>query len=161
MEMRRSAAGLERPYRAPTAVLYAGALVSVALILLMVLPQSPGQLGNLEFLILITWFAAGVAGYSWRQRRQPLDKDIYALSPEELAGVPTTPGSLEDSLKALEADHDFLLQGDVFTEDLLEAYIGYKRENEIDPVRLRPLSGSSAARRERGPAASIPIRPGW
>jgi APA family basic amino acid/polyamine antiporter len=75
IRLRTSAAGLERPYRAPTAALYAGAVISVALILLMVLPQSPGQLGNLEFLIVIAWFAAGVAAYAWRQRRQPLDKD--------------------------------------------------------------------------------------
>ena len=75
IRLRSLAAVLERPYRAPTVALYAGAAVSVALILLMVLPQSPGQLGNLEFLIVIAWFVAGVAGYSWRQRRQPLDKD--------------------------------------------------------------------------------------
>jgi APA family basic amino acid/polyamine antiporter len=74
IRLRGSAAALARPYRAPTAALYAGAAVSVALILLMVMPQSPGQLGDLEFLIVTAWFAAGVAGYSWRQRRQPLDR---------------------------------------------------------------------------------------
>ena len=68
----------------------------------------------------------------------PMDKDLYDLPPEEAAQITNTPGSLEAVLDILEADHDFLLQGDVFTEDLLEAYIGYKRENEIDPVRLRP-----------------------
>jgi glutamine synthetase len=68
----------------------------------------------------------------------PLDKDIYALSPEELAGVPTTPGSLEESLKALEADHDFLLKGDVFTLDVIDKWIEYKIEAEVNPVRLRP-----------------------
>src|SRR5512136_1784805 len=69
---------------------------------------------------------------------QPLDKDIYALSPEELATVPTTPGALEESLKALEADHDFLLKGDVFTIDVIEKWIEYKMEAEVNPVKLRP-----------------------
>jgi len=75
IRLRRSAAGLERPYRAPTAALYVGAMMSVALILLMVLPQSPGQLGNLEFLIVFTWFALGLALSLWRRHRHPLDKD--------------------------------------------------------------------------------------
>jgi glutamine synthetase len=69
---------------------------------------------------------------------QPLDKDIYDLGPEELAQVPSMPGSLEDALSALEADHQFLLHGDVFTEDLLQTYIAYKREKEVDAIRLRP-----------------------
>ncbi|MBZ4659315.1 MAG: glnA, partial [Desulfacinum sp.] len=69
---------------------------------------------------------------------EPLDKDIYSLSPEELAGVPSTPGSLEEALKALEADHEFLLKGDVFTQDVIETWIEYKRSREVDPVRLRP-----------------------
>ncbi|MGQ9484504.1 MAG: type I glutamate--ammonia ligase [Desulfosoma sp.] len=69
---------------------------------------------------------------------EPLDKDIYALSPEELASVPSTPGSLEEALKALEKDHDFLLKGDVFTEDVIAKWLEYKRANEVDPVRLRP-----------------------
>ncbi|SHE88791.1 L-glutamine synthetase [Desulfacinum infernum DSM 9756] len=69
---------------------------------------------------------------------EPLDKDIYSLSPEELADVPSTPGSLEEALKALEADHEFLLKGDVFTQDVIETWIEYKRSREVDPVRLRP-----------------------
>ncbi|RME74310.1 MAG: type I glutamate--ammonia ligase, partial [Chloroflexi bacterium] len=69
---------------------------------------------------------------------EPIDKDLYDLPPEEAAQVAQIPGSLSAVLDALEADHDFLLQGDVFTEDLLEAYISYKRENEIDPVSIRP-----------------------
>jgi glutamine synthetase len=68
----------------------------------------------------------------------PLDKDIYALSPEELKAVPQMPGSLDESLRELEADHEFLLRGDVFTEDALEAWINYKKKAEVDPVRLRP-----------------------
>src|SRR6202035_4983757 len=69
---------------------------------------------------------------------QPLDKDIYDLGPEELAKVPSMPGSLEDALDALEKDHSFLLKGDVFTEELLSTYVEYKRTKEVDAVRLRP-----------------------
>jgi glutamine synthetase len=69
---------------------------------------------------------------------EPIDKDLYDLPPEEAAKVMNTPGSLADVLDALEADHEFLLQGDVFTPDILEAYIAYKREAEVDPVRIRP-----------------------
>jgi glutamine synthetase len=69
---------------------------------------------------------------------QPLDKDIYDLGPEELAKVPSMPGSLETALEALEKDHAFLLKGDVFTEELLSTYIDYKRSKEVDAVRLRP-----------------------
>jgi glutamine synthetase len=69
---------------------------------------------------------------------EPLDKDIYDLPPEELANVPQTPGSLALALDALEADHDFLLRGDVFTEDVIRTWIEYKRKHEVDPVRCRP-----------------------
>jgi len=69
---------------------------------------------------------------------EPLDKDIYELGPEELAQVPSMPGSLEDALDALEADHDFLLKGDVFTKDTIETWISYKRSKEVDALRLRP-----------------------
>ncbi len=69
---------------------------------------------------------------------ESLDKDIYDLSPEEMKNVPSMPGSLEEALTCLEEDHNFLLKGDVFTEELLETYISYKRKNEADAVRLRP-----------------------
>jgi glutamine synthetase len=69
---------------------------------------------------------------------QPLDRDIFELSPEELAKVPSMPGSLEDALDALEADCRFLLKGDVFTEELLRTYIDYKRDKEVTAVKLRP-----------------------
>jgi len=69
---------------------------------------------------------------------EPLDKDIYDLSPEELRHVPSMPGSLDEALNCLEDDHAFLLKGDVFTEELLEAFIAYKRKNEAEAVRLRP-----------------------
>src|SRR5260221_1972512 len=69
---------------------------------------------------------------------QPLDKDNYDLGPEELAKVPSMPGSLEDALDSLAKDHQFLLKGDVFTEELLNTYIDYKRSKEVDAIRLRP-----------------------
>jgi glutamine synthetase len=69
---------------------------------------------------------------------QPLDKDIYDLSPEELQGVPSTPESLGHALKALEADHEFLLKGDVFTEDVISTWVDYKISKEIKPAALRP-----------------------
>jgi glutamine synthetase len=69
---------------------------------------------------------------------EPMDKDLYDLPPEEAARVKQVPGSLEAVLYALEADYDFLLKGDVFTPDLLEAYIAYKRSAEVDPIRMRP-----------------------
>ena len=68
----------------------------------------------------------------------PLDKNIYDLPPEELAKVPSAPGSLEEALNCLKADHEFLLKGDVFTQDVLDMWVEYKTANEIDPVRLRP-----------------------
>ena len=68
----------------------------------------------------------------------PLDVDIYDLSPRELKKVPTAPGSLEDALRNLERDHDFLLKGDVFTDDVIETWIEYKREKEVKPMQLRP-----------------------
>jgi glutamine synthetase len=69
---------------------------------------------------------------------EALDKDIYSLSPEELKEVPHVPHSLPDALTALRNDHAFLLKGDVFTADLLDAWIDYKMSNEVDALRLRP-----------------------
>jgi glutamine synthetase len=68
----------------------------------------------------------------------PIDKDLYDLEPEEAATVKQVPGSLEEVLNALEADHDWLLEGGVFTEDVIETWIDYKRKKELDQVRLRP-----------------------
>jgi glutamine synthetase len=68
----------------------------------------------------------------------PLDKDIYSLSPEELEGIPSAPGSLDEAIGALKEDHEFLLKGDVFTQDVIDMWIEYKTENEIDDLRLRP-----------------------
>jgi glutamine synthetase len=68
----------------------------------------------------------------------PIEKDLYELPAEELAKIRQVPGSLEESLKALENDHDFLLKGGVFTEDLIETYIEFKRRTQVDAVRIRP-----------------------
>jgi len=68
----------------------------------------------------------------------PLDKNIYNLPPEELAEIGSAPGSLDEALDALKADQDFLLKGDVFTQDAIDMWIKYKTENEVNPVRLRP-----------------------
>jgi glutamine synthetase len=69
---------------------------------------------------------------------QPIDKDLYELPPDEYHDVPQVPGSLERVLEALEADHEYLLEGGVFTPDLIETWIDDKRRNEVDPIRLRP-----------------------
>ena len=69
---------------------------------------------------------------------EPLDKDIYDLSPEEMKNVPSMPASLDEALTCLEEDNDFLLKGDVFTADFIDNYIAYKRKNEAEAVRLRP-----------------------
>jgi glutamine synthetase len=68
----------------------------------------------------------------------PVDKDLYDLPPEELAGIPQVPGSLGEALDALRADHDFLLEGGVFTQDLIDTWIDYKNERELQEVSLRP-----------------------
>jgi glutamine synthetase len=69
---------------------------------------------------------------------EPLDRDIYEMSDSELSGYEKTPATLEEALDALEQDHDFLIQSDVFTDDLIHTWINYKRENEVQPLRLRP-----------------------
>jgi glutamine synthetase len=83
-----------------------------------------------------------MAGLDGIQQRinpgDPMDKDLYDLPPEEAKSVKSTPGSLKDVLDALEADHAFLLKGDVFTPDVIETWISYKREKEVDPVAMRP-----------------------
>ncbi len=90
----------------------------------------------------LTFAALLLAGLDGIQNQidpgEPADKDLYELPPEEARLIKQVPGSLSDVLDALEADYEFLLKGDVFTMDLLEAYIGYKREVEVDPVRIRP-----------------------
>ena len=90
----------------------------------------------------LAFAAMMMAGLDGIQNRidpgDPLDKDIYALSPEELKNVPHMPGSLEEALQALENDHEFLLRGDVFTKDALHEWLDYKTQKELNPIRMRP-----------------------
>ena len=91
------------------------------------------------YLAFSAMLMAGLDGVQNRiEPHDPVDKDIYDLPPAELAGLPSVPGSLDEALEALEEDHEFLLQGGVFTQPLIDAWIGYKRVHEVDPVRLRP-----------------------
>jgi glutamine synthetase len=91
------------------------------------------------YLAFAAMLMAGIDGIQSRiDPGDPLDKDLYSLPPEEARAVKQVPGSLEAVLFALEADHEFLLKGDVFSGDMLETYIAYKREAEVDPMRMRP-----------------------
>jgi glutamine synthetase len=67
-----------------------------------------------------------------------MDKNIYHLTPDEYEKIESAPGSLEEALAALEDDHEFLLEGGVFTADVIHYWIKYKRENEVDAIRQRP-----------------------
>ena len=91
------------------------------------------------YLAFSAMLMAGLDGIQNRiEPPAPMDKDLYDLPPEEMAAVPQVPASLEEALDALEADQDFLKVGGVFTPDLIEAWITYKRVNEVDQLRLRP-----------------------
>ena len=91
------------------------------------------------YLAFSAMLMAGIDGVQNRiEPPDPVDKDLYDLPPEELAQVPQVPASLDQALLALEADHDYLMAGGVFTPDLIETWIDYKRLREIDDVRLRP-----------------------
>jgi glutamine synthetase len=91
------------------------------------------------YLAFAAMMMAGLDGIQSRlDPGQPLDEDVYELPEEQLAGIATVPGSLEEAIDALEEDHEFLLKGGVFTEDLIEHWIDYKRKEEADAVRVRP-----------------------
>jgi glutamine synthetase len=91
------------------------------------------------YLTMAAMLMAGLDGIQNRiEPPPPIDKDLYELEPEEAVNIKSTPGSLAEALNALEEDHEFLLRGDVFTRDLIETYIAYKRQREVDPVALRP-----------------------
>jgi glutamine synthetase len=99
-------------------------------------PPDPSANPYLAFSALLM---AGVDGIQNRiDPGQPVDHDLFDLSPEEQAAIPKVPVSLDDALDSLEADHEFLLKGGVFTPDLIETWIDYKRREEADAVRLRP-----------------------
>jgi glutamine synthetase len=100
--------------------------------------RSPDPTAN-PYLAFSALMLAGIDGIERElDPGQPLDADLYELPPERLASIASVPSSLEASLDALEADHKFLLKGGVFTEDLIETYVGYKREAEVDAIRMRP-----------------------
>jgi glutamine synthetase len=91
------------------------------------------------YLAFSAMLMAGLDGVQNRiEPPTPVDRDLYDLPPEELSQVPQVPGSLNESLAALEADHAFLLKGDVFTADVIETWVAFKKEREIDQVQLRP-----------------------
>jgi glutamine synthetase len=91
------------------------------------------------YLAFAAMLMAGLDGIQSRiSPGDPIDKNLYDLPPLERAKIPSTPGSLDEALDALEADHQFLLKGEVFTKDAVEVYINYKRSREIDEIRLRP-----------------------
>lgn len=100
--------------------------------------RAPDPSGN-PYLAFAAQLMAGLDGIRNRiEPADPIDKDLYELPAEEAASIQKAPASLEEALRALEEDHEFLLAGDVFTEDLIEAWIEYKRENEILPLSIRP-----------------------
>jgi glutamine synthetase len=100
--------------------------------------RSPDPTAN-PYLAFSAMMMAGLDGIQSRlDPGLPVDEDLFELPEEQLAQIPSVPGSLADALDALEQDHEFLLKGGVFTEDLIETWIEYKREQEVDPIRLRP-----------------------
>ena len=100
--------------------------------------RAPDPTGN-PYFGFAAMMMAGLDGIKNRiEPHAPVDKDLYELPPEEAADIPQAPTSLEAALASLEKDHDFLTEGDVFTEDLLYTYLKYNFDNEITPVRLRP-----------------------
>jgi glutamine synthetase len=91
------------------------------------------------YLAFSAMLMAGVDGIRNRiEPPDPIDKDLYELPPEEHASIQQVPGTLAEVLDHLEDDHDYLTEGDVFTPDLIDTWVEYKRKHEVDPIRLRP-----------------------
>jgi len=135
-------------YEAPVNLAYSSRNRSAAIRIPMYSPSPKAKRVEVRFpdpscngyLAFAAMLMAGIDGIENRiDPGAPLDKNIYDLKPEELKNVPSVPGSLEDSLKALEKDYKFMLKGDVFTEDVIETWIEYKKKKEIDPVRMTPV----------------------
>ncbi|MDR7534670.1 MAG: type I glutamate--ammonia ligase, partial [Armatimonadota bacterium] len=100
--------------------------------------RPPDPLAN-PYLAFAAMTMAGLDGIKHKiDPGEPMDVDLYELPPEEAARVKQVPGSLDAALAALEADHAFLLEGDVFTKDVIETWIETKRRKEVDYIRLRP-----------------------
>ncbi|MEM9978825.1 MAG: type I glutamate--ammonia ligase, partial [Cyanobacteria bacterium P01_D01_bin.2] len=91
------------------------------------------------YLAFAAMLCAGIDGIKNQiEPPAPIDQDIYELSPEELAKIASTPASLKEALSALESDHEFLVQGGVFTEDFIQNWISYKLDTEVIPMDIRP-----------------------
>ncbi|GAB3281663.1 type I glutamate--ammonia ligase [Parasphingorhabdus pacifica] len=100
--------------------------------------RCPDPSGN-PYLGFAAMLMAGLDGIKNKiEPAEPIDKDLYELPPEEAKNVPQVPDTLDKVIDNLEADHEYLLEGGVFTQDLIESFISLKREDEIDPIRLRP-----------------------
>ena len=100
--------------------------------------RSPDSSGN-PYLAFSAMLMAGLDGIKNKiEPQSPVDKDLYELPPEEAANIPQTPTQLSDVIDRLEADHEYLTEGGVFTPDLIETWIAFKREREIEPVNIRP-----------------------
>lgn len=100
--------------------------------------RCPDSSGN-PYLAFAAMLMAGLDGVRNKiEPPAPIDKDLYELPPDESRDVAQVPGSLDAVIDRLEADHEFLLAGGVFTPDVLETWIAFKRDHEIDPLRLRP-----------------------
>jgi glutamine synthetase len=100
--------------------------------------RCPDSSGN-PYLAFAAMLMAGIDGIKKKiEPLQPVDKDLYELPPDEAANIPQAPTSLSAVIDKLEEDHEYLTEGGVFTEDLIETYIAYKRENEILPIQIRP-----------------------
>ncbi|MBU0516044.1 MAG: type I glutamate--ammonia ligase [Proteobacteria bacterium] len=134
-------------YEAPVNLAYSSRNRSAAIRIPMYSPSPKAKRAEVRFpdpscngyLAFAAMLMAGLDGIENKiDPGEPLDKDIYALAPEELADVPSTPGSLAEALEELSADHEFLLKGDVFTRDAIDMWIDYKTEHEVDALRLRP-----------------------
>jgi len=134
-------------FEAPVNLAYSSRNRSAALRIPMYSPSPKAKRVELRFpdptcngyLAFAAMLMAGLDGIERKlPAGDPLDKDIYGMSPEELKNVPTVPASLEAALDALERDHEFLLAGDVFTEDVIQTWLSYKRTREVDLLRLRP-----------------------
>ncbi|GAA4746607.1 type I glutamate--ammonia ligase [Gordonia alkaliphila] len=100
--------------------------------------RCPDSSGN-PYLAFAAMLMAGLDGIKNKiEPHEPVDKDLYELPPEEAKGIPQAPTSLSAVIDRLEEDHDYLTAGGVFTEDLIDTWVAYKRENEILPVQVRP-----------------------
>jgi glutamine synthetase len=100
--------------------------------------RAPDASGN-PYLAFAAQMMAGLDGIQNKiEPHEPVDKDLYELPPEEAKGIPQVPGSLSEALDALEADHEFLTRGGVFTEDLIETWIAFKREGDLLAYAQRP-----------------------